>query len=101
MAESSAQGDLNTPLQELVGASASFGQWTLKISGPPIEKNYMFDQGRKQGKAFAVMFVSRDSSQYCMGRFTRRGAKADAEKKFAEAQAKFNANTVWKVTHVQ
>ena len=38
MAESSAQADLNTPLQELAGSSASFGQWTLKISGPPIEK---------------------------------------------------------------
>ena len=70
MAESSAQADLNTPLQELAGASASFGQWTLKISGPPIEKTYPFDQGRKTGKAFTVVFVSKDSTQYCAGRFT-------------------------------
>ena len=101
MAEGSAQGDVNTQLQELIGTSASFGQWILNISGPPIDNNYTFDQGRKQGKAFTVMFVSRDSSQYCMGRFTRRGAKTDAEKKFAEAQAKSKANTVWKVTNVQ
>ena len=66
MAEGSAQGDVNTPLQELIGTSASFGQWTLKISGPPIEKHYTWDQGRKTGKAFTVVFVSKDSSQYCM-----------------------------------
>ena len=101
MAEKSAQADLNTPLQELVGASASFGQWTLKISGPPIEKTYTFDQGRKTGKAFTVIFVSKDSTQYCAGRFTRRGTKADAEKKYDEAKAKVKANIVWKVTNVQ
>ena len=101
MGDSSAQGDLNTPLQELVGASASFGQWTLKISGPPIEKNYTWDEGWKTGKAFTVVFVSKDSSQYCMGRFTWRGAQPDAEKKFAEAKAKFKANSVWKLTNVQ
>ena len=48
-----------------------------------------------------MVFVSKDSSQYCIGRFTRRGAKADAEEKLAEAQAKFKANTVWKLTNVQ
>ena len=101
MAESSAQADLNTPLQELAGASASLGQWKLKISGPPIEKTYPFDQGRKTGKAFTVVFVSKDSTQYCAGRFTRRGTKAEAEKKYAEAKAKFKANTVWKLTHAQ
>ena len=98
MAEGSAQGDVNTRLQELIGSSASFGQWTLKISGPPIEKNYIWDEGWKTCKAFTVVFVSKDSSQYCMGRFTWRGAKPDAEKKFLEAKAKFQENIVWE-TH--
>ena len=48
-----------------------------------------------------MVFVSKDSSQYCIGRFTWRGAQPDAEKKFAEAAATFKANSVWKLTNVQ
>ena len=43
----------DTPLAELVGGSASFGRWTLKVCGDPKETDYSYkgaDGQSKEGK---------------------------------------------------
>jgi hypothetical protein len=50
------------------------------------------------GKAFAVLLVSKDTTQYCYGKFTRRGKEPKATTDFEAAKNKFQEGTVWLFT---
>ena len=90
----------NTPLPELVGGSAGFGRWMLKVVGHPKEKEYSYkwDGKTNHGKSFTVLLVSEDTTQYCYGKFTRRGREPKATADFKKAKETFHDGSVWLVT---
>ena len=92
----------DTPLPELVGGSAGIGRWTLKVCGPPTDKEYTYQWNGKpqRGKAFTVLLVSEDSTQYCYGKFMRRGKEPQATTNYNQAKEKFKDGTTWSVTKV-
>ena len=90
----------NTPLPELVGGSAGFGSWKVKVCGHPKERDYTYKWDGKtiHGKSFTVLLVSSDTTQYCYGKFTRRGKEPKASAAFKNAAEKFQDGTVWLIT---
>ena len=89
-----------TPLAELVSGSAGIGCWKLKVVGPPKEREYTYQWDGKtvKGKSFSVLLLSLDTTQYCYGKFTRRGKEPKATTDFTKAKTKFQDGTVWQVT---
>ena len=51
-----------------------------------------------KGKTFTVLLLSTDTTQYCYGKFTRRGKEPKATTEFVKAGSKFQDGTVWLVT---
>lgn len=90
----------STPLAELVSSSAGFGRWKVKVAGPPKEHEYTYqwDGRAKTGKSFSVVLLSSDATQYCYGKFTRRGKEPKATEDFAKAKTKFQDGSVWLLT---
>jgi hypothetical protein len=90
----------DSPLAELVFGSAGLGRWTLKIVGPPKVKEYTYqwDGKTNNGKAFTVLLISKDTTQYCYGKFTRRGKQEAGNADFRAAMEKFQDGTVWLFT---
>ena len=71
----------DTPLTELIGGSAGLGRWMLKVARAPWVSDYKYQWDGKtvEGKAFTVLMLSHDTTQYCYGKFTRRGDAVKAE----------------------
>ena len=92
----------STPLPELIGGSAGFGCWTLKICGPPKDRDYTYQRdGRERtGKAFTVLLLSPDTTQYCYGKFVRRGREPRATSDYTKAKERFQDGTVWRLNKV-
>ena len=44
--------------------------------------------------------VSKDSSQYCLGKFKRKGKEPEASAEFSKAKARFFDQSIWKVSKV-
>ena len=89
-------------LAELTTQSAKIGQWTLRVCGEPYEHEYKFRQRGIDinGKVLHCRLVSEDSSQYCIGKFKRKGKEPDASALFASAKQKFKDQSIWKVSKV-
>ena len=86
----------STPLAELVGGSAGLCKWRLKVVGEPKEREYKYEKNGKdvEGAAFSITLVSIDPTQYCRGKFTRRGITPKAKASFAEAKKNQRWNSV-------
>ena len=52
------------------------------------------------GKKLEVLLVSQDSTQYCLGQFTRKGKEPAATKAFNEATDRFKNGSVWRVDKI-
>ena len=78
----------STPLPELIANSSAFGQWTLKVATEPHEEEYTYKlKGESRtGKTFSITLVSEDASQYCSGKFQRRGKEPAASEAFNAAK---------------
>ena len=86
-----------TPLAELVNGSAGFGRWKVKVVGEAREREYSYQWDGKQmkGRSFTIMLLSDDPTQYCYGKYTRRGKEPKATQDFDKAKARFKDGTVW------
>jgi hypothetical protein len=89
-------------LAELTAQSGKIGQWMLRVCGTPDEHEYKYTyQGKPTtGKVLVCHFVSTVSSQYCLGKFKRKGKEPAASSEFLKAFKKFNDQTIWKVSKV-
>ena len=74
-------------LAELTAQSGKIGQWMLRVCGTPDEHEYKYTyQGKPTtGKVLVCHFVSTVSSQYCLGKFKRKGKEPAASSEFLKA----------------
>ena len=89
-------------LAEMTTQSAKIGRWILRVCTPPEEQDFQYMVKGKdvKGKVFTCCFVSGDSSQYCIGKYYRRGKEPQASEQFLAAKTKFQDQTTWKVSQV-
>ena len=87
-------------LAELTTQSAKIGQWLLRVCGEPHEHEYKFPRRGEDitGKVLVCRLVSEDSSQYCIGKFKRKGREPEASADFGRAKQKFKDQSIWKVS---
>ena len=90
------------PLQNLTEQSAGVGTWLLSVANVPRPVEYTWSSGGKRGtgKKLECLLVSEDSTQYCLGRFTRRGKEPQATQYFNAAAEKFKQGSIWKVNKI-
>ena len=89
-------------LAELTTQSAKIGQWMLRVCDAPYEHEYKYTFKGKEmkGKLFICCFVSKDASQYCIGKFKRKGKEPEASTELRKAIEKFKDQSMWKVSRV-
>ena len=90
------------PLQNLTEQSARIGSWLLLVATKPRPQDYTWTCGSttSSGRKIEVLLVSQDSTQYCLGQFTRKGKEPAATKAFNEATDKFKKGSVWRVNKI-
>ena len=90
------------PLQNLTEQSAGVGIWLLCVANVPRPVEYTWTSGKQKGtgKKSECLLVSEDSTQYCLGRFTRRGKEPQATQYFNAAAEKFKKGSIWKVNRI-
>ena len=90
------------PLQNLTEQSAGVGTWLLSVVNVPQPKEYTWTKGSSQGtgKKLECLLVSEDSTQYCLGRYTRKGPEPQATQNFKAAAEKFKKGSIWKATKI-
>ena len=90
------------PLQNLTEQSAGVGTWLLSVVNVPRSVEYTWTKGSSSGtsKKLECLLVSEDSTQYCLGRYTRKGKEPVASQNFKAAEAKFKKGSVWKVKKI-
>ena len=90
------------PLQNLTEQSAGVGTWLLSIANVPRPVEYTWTKGSSKGtgKKLECLLVSEDSTQYCLGRYTRKGKEPEASTNWRAAVDKFKKGSIWKVTKI-
>ena len=90
------------PLQNLTEQSARIGSWLLLVATKPRAQDYTWTRGSttSSGRKIEVLLVSQDSTQYCLGQFTRKGKEPAATKAFNEATDRFKKGSVWRVNKI-
>ena len=90
------------PLQNLTEQSARIGSWLLLVATNPKPQDYTWTRGSTagSGRKIEVLLVSQDSTQYCLGQFTRKGKEPAATKAFNEATDRFKKGSVWRVNKI-
>ena len=60
----------------------------MKVVGEAREREYSYQWDGKQmkGRSFTIMLLSDDPTQYCYGKYTRRGKEPKATQDFDKAK---------------
>ena len=94
----SGSGTSTQALQELTPATASIGEWIVKVytDAKVISYSYTYGGQSKHAKKTEVLLLGQESEEYCIGR-ARKGNTARDESALAALAGKFKSGTLWKM----
>lgn len=97
----SGSGTSTQALQELTPATASIGEWFVKVyrDAQVIPYSYTYRGETKHAKKTEVLLLGQESEEYCIGR-ARKGNTAKDESALAALAARFKDGTLWKMSKV-